>query len=376
MSDETIMRWDPYSLTRDDEFDTFWKAHVTERPRKLLLILGRGFDVRALATASRLKSAGAVLQIWLLAFDNGLADSPLRAKLTLDNYNGLVALFGEAAIKRIGIKIGGPAGSAATSRNTQAAIKGAGSCSGFDDVVIDISAMPRMVALTAVAQILYNLDQMAKTGGPNVNLHVTTAESVAADLGAQGGSLSDAVTLVAGFSGQLTAQGTENWPRVWFPVLGERQHERLDLIRTEVDPDEICPVIPFPTRNARRGDEIVNEHRAILFDEFQIEPKNVLLACEYNPFEAYKQLFQAMDRYRRALNKLGGCKAFVSPVSSKLLSIGVLLACYDHKYGQISGPPLDVGIPYVETAVYGDPDQGTEPEFELYSMWIRGEWEV
>ncbi|MBB4581520.1 hypothetical protein GGE45_003868 [Rhizobium aethiopicum] len=375
MSDETIMRWDPYSLTRDGEFDSFWKAHVAERPRTMLLVLGRGFDVRALATARRLHAAGAVLEIWLLAFDNGLPDSPLRAQLTLDNYNGLEALFGSAAIKVVDVKIGGPAGATATSRNTRAAIKNAGSYSSFDDVVVDISAMPRMVALTTVAQMLYDLDHEAKNGGRNVNLHVTTAESVAADLGAQGGSLSDAVTMVAGFSGQLTAQGTENWPRVWFPVLGERQHERLELIRAEVDPDEICPVIPFPTRNARRGDEIVNEHRAILFDEFQIEPKNVLLACEYNPFEAYKQLFQAMDRYRRALNNLGGCKAFVSPVSSKLLSIGVLLACYDHKYGQVDGQPLDVGIPYVETAVYGDPDQGTNADFELYSMWIRGEWE-
>ena len=33
-----------------------------------------------------------------------------------------------------------------------------------------------------------------------------------------------------------------------------------------------------------------------------------------------------------------------------------------------------VGIPYVETAVYGDP-VGGEAETELYAMWIRGEWE-
>ena len=36
---------------------------------------------------------------------------------------------------------------------------------------------------------------------------------------------------------------------------------------------------------------------------------------------------------------------------------------------------MKVGIPYVETAVYGDPRVGEELEVELYSMWIRGEWE-
>lgn len=83
-----------------------------------------------------------------------------------------------------------------------------------------------------------------------------------------------------------------------------------------------------------------------------------------------------MDRYRRALNELGGCKAFVSPLSSKLLSIAVLLACYDHLFGQVPGKRLKVGIPYVETATYADPIQTTDDPFELYSMWIRGEWEI
>ena len=123
------------------------------------------------------------------------------------------------------------------------------------------------------------------------------------------------------------------------------------------------------------GDEVVGEHRETLFDDFLIEPANILLASEYNPFEAYKQIYTAMAQYKRALKTMGGCKLFVSPLSSKLLSIGVLLACYDHRYGAGSDEGFDVGIPYVETAVYGDPEQGPEQGFGLHSMWIRGDWE-
>ncbi len=370
------MRWDPYLLSPENEFDDFWRNHLKKCSRKVLIVLGRGFDPRALEAPRRIKEAGASPDIWLLAFDNGLDDSEARAALTAENLAGLIRLFGEEAIRPVDIKIGGGAQGNATSINTRRAIARAGQIDQYDDVVVDISAMPRMVALTTVAKLIYDLDEIAAKSRKVINLHVTIAESVSADLKAARGSLNEEVTTVVGFSGHLTAQGTEHVPRVWFPVLGEGQADRLIKIQDKLDPDEICPVIPFPSREPRRGDEIIDEHRQILFDDFQIEPRNILRASEYNPFEAYKQLFAAMDRYRRALKELGGCKAYVSPVSSKLLSIGALLACYDHRYGAVDRNRLMVGIPYVETAVYGDPLLEGSLEIELYSMWIRGDWET
>jgi len=362
-------------LTTDGEFDDFWKDHLAMRERRLLFVLGRGFDPRALAALSRLVAIGACPTIWLMAFDNGLGDSERRTELTDENRRGLVRLVGEDAIHELQVEIGGTARFNATSRSARSAIASEEGLTNFDDVVVDISAMPRMVALTTVAKLLNDLDQQADADSKKTNLHVVTAESVSTDLRTSG-SLMDEMTHVVGFSGHLTGQATEHVPRVWFPVLGERQEARLRLIQDRLDPDEICPVIPFPSKNPRRGDDIIVEHRTILFEDFQVEPSNIVRASEFNPFEAYKQLFGAMDRYRRALDELGGCKAFVSPLSSKLLSIGALLACYDHRFGAIEGPRLNVGIPYVETADYQDPDLSGEIEFELYSMWIRGEWEA
>jgi hypothetical protein len=131
--------------------------------------------------------------------------------------------------------------------------------------------------------------------------------------------------------------------------------------------------VPFPARNPRRGDSIIEEHRQILFDEFRVEPRNILYASEYNPFEAYRQVFQVIDRYRDALVELGDCRIFVSPLSSKLLSIGALLACYDHRH-QRSGK-FHVGMPYVEAAAYGPSPPISAPDRELTSMWLTGEWE-
>lgn len=368
------MRWDLYHLFRDPEFDGYWKKRLAAGPRNVLLIAGRGFDPRALETAQKLKEARIEADVWLLSFDNGFVESPVREELTSGNAERLSGLFSN--IQSIDIELASRSGGSETSPNVHRAITDAGGYEAYDEVVIDISAMPRMVALTVVAKILSDLDRAQAAGKKNVNLHVTAAESARADNSSSRGTLSDGVTLVKGFSGQLTSQSSEHIPRVWFPVLGEKQHERLRKIQEILNPDEICPVIPFPSRDTRRGDEIIDDHRELLFDEFTIEPKNILLACEYNPFEAYKQIYAAMDRYRGTLEELGGCKAYVSPLSSKLLSIGALLACYDHSHGEApTGRRLTVGIPYVETADYGDPSPDAATSFEFYSMWIRGEWE-
>ena len=368
------MRWDPYVLAGGHEFDRFWKTHLESRKRSVLFLLGRGFDPRALKAIKQIYKLGVSPRVWTLAFDNRLEDSPQRRELTKRNQAALEDLVGKGNIAELPVTIGMGQGNGGTSKSTKKAIAKQGTLTAVDDVVIDISAMPRTVALSAITKFIHDLDKGASEDGPDINLHVVAAESVGTDLQATG-SLMDEVTYLSGFSGRRGQQTTEHVPRVWFPVLGEGQTERLELIRDRLEPDEICPVVPFPSRDPRRGDQIISEHGDILFEDFRVEPSNILRASEFNPFEAYRQLFQAMDRYRRALTELGGCKAFVSPLSSKLLSVGALLACYDHLLGNISGEKLKVGIPYVETAVYADPDVGVEVESELVSMWIRGEWE-
>ena len=367
------MRWDPYILAGGGEFEVFWKDHLRSRKRETLFLLGRGFDPRALKAIRRICALGVLPKVWLVAFENGQEESPHRSELTVRNREALAELVGEGNIVELPVSIGVTGHVNGTSRSTRSAISRQGTTATFDDVVIDISAMPRVVALSAIAKLIHDQDA-AGASGVSTNLHVVAAESVRTDLDARG-SLMDEVTSLVGFSGRLNEETTEHVPRVWFPVLGERQRERLQLIRSHLNPDEICPVVPFPSRDPRRGDQIIAEHIDLLFEDFRVEPSNILRASEFNPFEAYRQLFLAMDRYRRALTELDGCKAYVSPLSSKLLSVGALLACYDHQFGEVEGKKLNVGIPCVETSMYADPQVGDEVESELYSMWIRGEWE-
>src|SRR5665811_412903 len=88
------MRWDPYVWAEDRDFDDFWHSHLATRDRNLLLILGRGFDPRALVALRRIANLGAKPMVWLMAFDNHLEDSELRRSMTEDNRKGLEDIVG------------------------------------------------------------------------------------------------------------------------------------------------------------------------------------------------------------------------------------------------------------------------------------------
>jgi len=371
------MRWDPYQLSYGSEFDTYWSNRLADGPRRLLFIVGRGFDARATLVPRRILGLGkvAALHGWILRYRNGQLDTANTQQKIDANAAAYAEIFG-SGVTEIEIKMRGTGNSHVSSRNTRAAVNRSQELAQYTDVIVDVSAMPRTIALTAIAQLIALLDQLVQSGDTSVNLHVVVAESVVSDRHHTSASLSDTVTSLVGFSGQLTSESTINLPRVWFPVLGEGQSARLERIRSELDPDEICPVLPFPSRDPRRGDRLIEEYRLLLFDDFRVEPTNVLYASEYNPFEAYRQIYGAIDRYRDSLSDLGGCKVFMSPLSSKLLSVGALLACYDHRAHSGGPDKVNVGIPYVESATYGEPGDAVDEGIEVYSLWLRGDWET
>ena len=190
------MRWDPYILAQADGFDVFWERHLARGRRDVLMILGRGFDVRACAVAEQIIAAGGcgTRHAWLLCFDNGLPNSPQNQQMTEANEAIYRSLFKTCNIRELKMALGSIDRPTATPRNTIQTLSDKSALQSYDDVILDVSAIPRMVALTAIARLIALLDGIAKTTGKHVNLHVTAAESVTSDRQAIGGSLSNEVT--------------------------------------------------------------------------------------------------------------------------------------------------------------------------------------
>jgi hypothetical protein len=103
-----------------------------------------------------------------------------------------------------------------------------------------------------------------------------------------------------------------------------------------LEPDEVCPILPFPSRWPRRSDDLVLEHRQLLMDRIEVEPRNLIYADETNSFDLYRTLSRLQHRYSEALKVLRPATVIVSSHASKLLSLGVLLSAYEHSLPVVS----------------------------------------
>src|ERR1700730_14768431 len=101
----------------------------------------------------------------------------------------------------------------------------------------------------------------------------------------------------------------------------------------------------------RRAEELLIEYRFVLIDKLQVPTSNLLYVSESNPFEAYRQLLGAMDRYRTSLRILGGCRLAVTPLSSKLVTLGAGMACFEMNQGSLN-QDYGITIPYAEPMRY------------------------
>ena len=259
-----------------------------------------------------------------------------------------------------------------TSRSAEAAFSKK-DCESPTDIIVDISSLPRTIFFPLVAKLLYLLDRIVASGKPCPNLVVLVSENPVLDslMGEDG--IDEDADYVHPFRGSAEREATATHPKVWLPILGERQAVQLTRINELIHPDEICPVLPSPSLNPRRGDSLVQEYRDLLFDALRVEPRTFIYASELNPFEAYRQVRLAIVRYAEALKPLGGCRSVVTSVSSKLLSMAALLAVYDLK-----AEKYDVAIAQIECDGYKIADESTlDSELHqttTYALWLSGEF--
>ena len=221
-----------------------------------------------------------------------------------------------------------------------------------------------------LAKLLALFDGEAKDSEKR-NLHVIVSHSPTIDGAIVEEGLEESASYLFGFAAAaLESESTSGQPKIWIPVLGNRQPAQLERINQFVMPDEICPLLPSPARDPREGDSIMIEYRELLFDQLRVEPRNIIYAAESNPFEVYRQLMRSILHYDRALKPLGGCKVALSAMSSKLASMGVLLAAYE--LGR-RDPKVTVGVAHVESQGYRVESNGTAPSTTLFTMWLSGE---
>lgn len=367
-----IGRWQNYVLKKGEEFHSFWQRFLQSQRRNVLFIIGVGFDPRmctginAILRHARDGSHDCVA----IRFDEGSA-SPSRTHDNLIQNNRIrlelllrgrgdfilktVAMWSVDGRRRIG------------PRNV-ASLFEVNQLVGYSDIVVDISALPRTLYIPLLAKLLFLVDNW-KAGSQAPNLHVVVAENPQLDHSIVSQGLDDDATYIHGFESGVALEATAHVPSVWMPILGEGKTAYFERIYDLLDPQEIAPILPFPSQNPRRSDDLILEYRNVLFERLRIEPRNLIYAPEQNPFGVYRQINLAVNHYAEALNPLGGCKIVLSILSSKLTSLGALLSAYELKQGDQS-----VGIAHVQAVGYvlGQVEE-IEGEEDLVEVWLAGE---
>jgi hypothetical protein len=386
------MLWDHYVFHRGASVEDMWdrmfqERAASEREVSVLYIAGRGFDVRAQTVLSKytncLISSGckvANAKMLLVGFkDYQLAHG--LAEQTDKNSAALEALFrplGSVQTLIVGSEAEGEDDISASTALRVATEDVLRHIPGHTDIVLDVSSLPRIAYLSFMLAILESLIPKTPNGRSlhtEINFQILVGEDASLDSHIQSEDPSNNLILIPGYSSALQLEGMQEWPLAWFPVLGENRTAQLQKVMSIIPEEaEIYPVLPHPSKNLRRGDELLLEYRTVLFDSRETPLTNVIYAHEAHPFEAYRQLLGAMSRYKQSMQVVGGCRLVVTPLASKLITIGTALACFDMKTQAEGTHNFSVAIPYAEPKRYvASTARLTQSNPEISALYLTGD---
>jgi hypothetical protein len=362
--------WENYVFRRGVEVQELWdQMHAAkvleERPTRLLYITGRGFDLRATTVleqfVDRLKASrchierATMLLVGLTGYQ--LADN-LHSQ-TAENAARLTEIFasvGQTEALQMGRSADGEDDISTAMALRYGAEKILSHVHDCTDIVLDVSSLPRISYLTILLSLLAKLIPAVHAANclfsKGVTLHVLVGEDAALDSKISSEDPGNDLVLIPGYAEAFQAETLQDTHLVWMPLLGENRVAQLKKIESSIPAwAEICPVLPHPSRNPRRGDRLLIEYHDLLIGTRETPLSNILYVHEGHPFEAYRQLLEAMLRYRRTMAVVGGCRLVVTPLASKLVTIGAALACFEMKANAV-GDQSSVAIPYAEPKRY------------------------
>ena len=361
------MRWDPGFLCSGDEFEAFWAALATEgeRQRSGLLIAGRGFDPRTTAGPGAIARAGFPIDSCVLIRLTNPQDSPDRPRSREAAANEITFrnLFGNDSVMVEEIAGRDEEGRTVGSAHIRSLFANENALDCFTDVIVDITAVPTSISFPLLGALISYSDNIRGDESCGFNLHCIVCENSDLDdrTVAEGG---DVAEYIDPFRGRGGLAADPDPITIWAPVLGERQPVVLRKIYDMLRPQEVKPFLPSPSRNPRRGDDLVAEYHSLLFDTWEVDPRGFIYADERDPFDIYRQLGELAEDYARSLEPLGTARTVVSAHSSKLLSLGILLAAFEHT----------LAITHVEPTSYSlDTEEVSLDSNELFEVWLTGE---
>ena len=355
--------WDSYVMVEGDEqVVAFWND--PDRPAgKTLLIMGEGFDPRMNNVLRTF--AEARLEFDCLSIVHGNRRNSPNTDMVAKNIEVRTQLIADYAIpfKEYQLNVG--AGKD-LNRGVKFMNKGiAGLIAGYDNILVDISAMPRVLYFNLVKNI-------SKCPGKR-NLFIVVSENAEIDKSITYRNFIEDLEPMIGFNPGIGLEAEPDRLRLLISLLGENGTAKWKIISDHFSPDEDFPVVPYPSIDPFRTDTIIKEYKELFQREDAKE--NIIYAHERNPFELYKMLSRFIKSEDDILNKVNRKACYgIALLSSKLLSVGALLTAMEDD--MVNKDDAEVAIYNVISREYGIDDLNFEEinkKSTTFLLWITGE---
>lgn len=363
-----------YFLRKGVNFHKFWKNYLSSSQKNILFIMGLGFDPRTLNCFKIIRDNISTSKItnMVIQYDDDFKDRILLGQSLQYNITELESLMPRKNWLVKPIKMMSGSEHIMSVESSKILVKS--EFSEYTDIVIDVSSMPIGVYFPIIRTLLdwINFNKIHQKDGKKLNLHVVVSENASFDGKILSLGMHDKVTFMHKFGKILQSEAKKSLRRVWIPVLGENQKDQLNKINQEMSPKEVCPVFPNPSTDPYRTKNLLLEYRELLFDTLDIDSRNFIYSTENNPFETFRRIYETAHHYYEAFDPLDGCNVVISPLSSKLLCIGALLAAHE-----LLTEGSNIGIAHVENQTYdlvaGLDLNSVRKNSIPYTMWLTGE---
>jgi hypothetical protein len=350
--------WNNCIMHADTEVDDFIGDYFAGKDRHCLLVAGAGFDPRARKVAAKLSAAlSDRLHGFLIREERFDPADSLRTSAD-ENERAMRKLVPAAHVVNVRVfdpQDGAPVGGQRIAEALSVFVWPPR----ITDVVLDMSALSTGVGFPTARFLLESCEARE-----DVSFHVMISSNPELDAQIVGEPYSTP-TLVRGFAGR-GANGILPVARIWLPQLASGRLPTLNkILASQSSPYKICPILPFPARNPRRADDLIAEFLPLL-QERAIDARDFIYVSERNPLDTYRKLSTLKRRYDRTVEDVYDPELLLSPVGSKVMAVGAMMAAIEH----------DLPVQHVENVRYDyDPQRvidGAEPDDLTVHIWLHG----
>lgn len=357
-------RWSRCVDHRGSQVREFVEDYFADKSRHVLLVAGAGFDPRSVAIATLLSSTLQSRMTGLLIREERPDSEPHLTPLADAHLETLCASLKDCKIKRVEVFATDGDGTSAPGRHVVsgryvAKLAQQLDLTGITDVVVDLSALSIGTSFPFTRALLARLNQQT---GVNLHAMVTLSPLTDRSIVARPSSF---VGPVHGFRGRWGIDETAGAAKLWLPQLRLGQERVLEDLYTLIEPDDVVPVLPFPSYNPRLADSLIEHYAPEVEGKWAVDPRNVVFAADGNPLDFYRTVVRLDYVRQQVFESTIGSLIVLSPLGGKALALGAMMAAIER----------DLPVMYVEALGYQLAADGPTAfcDDDFVHVWLSGD---